>query len=184
MNTIVLVNNNYDLKLRMYFLKYYKDHFNLSGLKNKCKDFTQPILFLLNPLRRFKLTIQKLINEEENLPFESYEEFVEKKMYNDVNLEIFLSKNKDLFSSQNSYIREKEYSKTIIVIIKDDCIENLLDYLKIESKEKKIDFSLKNNTNNIISNKVLNYVKYQYSDDYKLLDLINNKPELFKKVIN
>ena len=105
-------------------------------------------------------------------------------MYNDVNLEIFLSKNKDLFSSQNSYIREKEYSKTTIVIIKDDCIENLLDYLKIESKEKKIDFSLKNNTNNIVSNKVLNYVKYQYSDDYKLLDLINNKPELFKKVIN
>jgi hypothetical protein len=183
MYSIVIIYNNYDLKLRRYFLTNYNNYFNLSGKNNTCRDFKNPILFLLNPIRRFKITINQLLFENKNLPFSSYEDFLKKKKDNDTELELFLANNKNLFNSQNSFIREKEYSKTIIVLIKDKCIKKLIDYLKIKSVNIEIEFSLQNKSKNILNNEVIKWLKNEYKEDFDLLSLVDNNPELFKKVI-
>jgi len=185
--------------VEQYFQNNYSNIITGSGHKNVCTAINNPIIIIRDPIDRFismynywkngstnglYIRDNNFIKKYGNYTIKDYIKLLKTNAVRDLNHKFTWRQH---YAAQTSWIK-KDYYKNAIVIKYDENLDTkiheLLNYLNITDKNiilNKVNVTKKDEV--ILDNDDINFIKNRYNSDFELINNINNKPELFKKVI-
>lgn len=188
--------------IESYFLNYYNEYITGSGHVNKCTNNNNPIIVVRDVKSRFLSMYKYWKNGAIDSKYKRSIEFKNKNK--DITILDFiniLKTNKHQlytgftwdqhFDNTTRWIENTEYKNIIIIQYNNDLnekIQQLINFLNIPNKNIKMDhYNISvniDNENELLNHPdVINFIEEYFKDDIKLINTIQNNPELFKAVI-
>ena len=190
--------------IEKYFIKNYSEYIEGRGHDNVCSNTNNPIIVVRSVESRFLSMYKYWKYGAVDTRYKRDNNF--KTKYKNTNIIKFINflKNKDHyhlhkgftwanhFEPTSNWIKDTDYSNIIIIKYEKNLnnkIQKLINSLKIPNKN--INLPIINETaawhyieEDIFKDEYINnFVHDYFKDDYKLIDIINSKPELFRSVI-
>lgn len=185
--------------LEKYFEAHYFNYISGKGHANTCKDFNNPIIVVRCPIERFISMYNYWKNGSVDSQYNRGPKFIEK--YGNYSIKNFIdllkeNKENDLykgftwnvhFASMQHWIKENDYSKTIVITYDTDLnnkIKTLLNQLNIPDKNiilKRINITKKEPVS--LDETDMDFIKKRYAYDFRLWNNIHATPTMFMCVI-
>lgn len=188
--------------VEQYFQNNYSQYINAGGHGNKALNNNNPIIIVRDVKSRFISMFNYWKKGAIDTRFKRSKEFINKvKTVTILDFIELLKNNKqslyvdftwNVHFQQTTQWINCNYDKLIVIKYENDLnnkINELINYLNINNKNiilEKKNITQKPNNNDIYlfeSKEVNEFIEEYFKDDIKLLDDINNNPELFKFVI-
>ena len=171
------------------------------GHDNKCMNNNNPIIIIRDPVDRFismykywkygsrDIDIYKrdsvFLKNYNNYTIKDFIQLIKNKQHGDLYQNFTWNQH---FEPITNWINNVDYANIIVILYTknlNEKINNLLRLLNIENKHVKLPIvNVSNNKENIqLDDNDILFVKSYFANDFKLYDDINNRPELFKRVI-
>ena len=184
-----------------FFKENYSEFIKGMGHDNKCMNNNNPIIIIRDPTDRFismykywkygSLDIDKFkrnsafLQNYTNYTIKDFINLIKNKQHGDLYQNFTWNQH---FEPISNWINNVDYANIIVILYEknlNEKINKLLNLLNI--KKKPVDLpiiNVSNNKENIqLDDTDILFVKSYFTDDFKLYDDINYRPELFKHVI-
>jgi len=188
-----------------YLQKNYSEYFIINGPCHKtcCTNINNPIIVIRDVTDRFISMYKYWKYGAIDTRYKRNKDFLNKYINYDIKKFISLVKNKNTnkqslykdytwdqhFMPQVSWIKDTDYKNIIIIKYTknlNDKINNIIDSLNIPNKNialTHINISETKSEKIILDNSDIEFINNYFAEDIKLIEKINNNPELFKLVL-
>ena len=184
-----------------FFYEHYSEFIKGRGHDNKCMNYNNPIIIIRDPVDRFismykywkygsrDIDIYKrdsvFLKNYNNYTIKDFIHLIKNNQHEDLHQSFTWNQH---FEPITNWINNVDYANIIVILYTknlNEKINKLLSILNIKKKPVELPIiNVSNNKENIqLDDNDILFVKSYFANDFKLYDDINNRPELFKRVI-